>query len=154
MKIKNIFMITICVGLLFGCAQGVGVDEKPEQIDTASVINGQNEKHDVLILDGTAKWNINEEMRPYVNASQDLLNTYVDKADTAYHQLAAKLQMEIDSLVQSCTMKGESHANLHKWLHPHIELVKELKETNVDSVAQNIVLQLEDSYATFHQYFE
>jgi hypothetical protein len=42
-------------------------------------------------------------------------------------------------------MDGKSHDELHKWLHPQLELVKEL-ENEIDVVKANeIVLQLQKS---------
>jgi hypothetical protein len=50
-------------------------------------------------------------------------------------------------------MKGESHDQLHKWLLPHMDLLKALKEAkNENDIAQQIV-NLDASFEIYHQYF-
>ena len=50
-------------------------------------------------------------------------------------------------------MDGKSHDELHKWLHPHLEIVKALEDEADASKANEIVLQLQDSYQQYHHYF-
>ena len=56
--------------------------------------------------------------------------------------------------MKSCTMKGESHDELHKWLHPHMELVEELSKAKTDEKANELVSQLRESYQSYNQYFQ
>lgn len=50
-------------------------------------------------------------------------------------------------------MKGKSHDELHKWLYPHLELVKEL-DNETDAVkAKEIVVKLQNSYQQYQIYF-
>lgn len=57
-------------------------------------------------------------------------------------------------LIESCTMQGESHDELHKWLHPHIELIQKLADAKDPQVAEAIVGQIEQSFQTYQNYFE
>lgn len=57
-------------------------------------------------------------------------------------------------LIGSCTMQGESHDELHKWLHPHIALIKKLEDAKDPKVAEVIVGQIEQSFQTYQNYFE
>ena len=51
-------------------------------------------------------------------------------------------------------MDGKSHDELHKWLHPHLELVKELENSSDENEAKEIVLKLQKSNEMYHQYFK
>src|SRR5690554_5471571 len=76
-------------------------------------------------LDNGAKWKVNEEMIPFVHNAEAILGQY---KGGDYKKLAEQLANENKKLINSCTMKGKSHDELHKWLHPHLELVKDLKK--------------------------
>lgn len=50
-------------------------------------------------------------------------------------------------------MDGKSQNEVQKWLHPHLQLVKEMKNENYVIKANEIVLQLQHSYQEYHQCF-
>ena len=51
-------------------------------------------------------------------------------------------------------MKGESHEELHKWLHPHMQLIEELAQAKDSDEADPIIRDLEDSFNTYDSYFQ
>ncbi|MDX9705319.1 MAG: hypothetical protein RBT46_06395, partial [Weeksellaceae bacterium] len=61
---------------------------------------------------------------------------------------------ENKKLIKSCTMEGQSHEELHKWLYPHIELLDALEVAENTESAAKIVEELQHSFATYHQYFD
>lgn len=99
------------------------------------------------------KWQVNQQMKPFILQGEKLVNDYITHNDTDYKTLAANLSVQNDQLIESCTMKGKSHDELHKWLHPHLELVKKLEGAG-QAESQEIVVSLEQSYRDYHQYFE
>jgi glycine cleavage system protein P-like pyridoxal-binding family len=106
----------------------------------------------VLQLNKGEKWSVNQEMMPHIQASEELLKAHTPKAN---HQvLAASLKEKNDALIGSCTMKGQSHDQLHKWLIPHLQLVKELNQAETTEKAQEIIKQLSQSFKTFNTYFQ
>ena len=105
-----------------------------------------------ITLNNGQKWTVNPEMKPYVSNGRDLVNTFVDGNQTNYAALAEKLQEQNQLLIKSCTMKGESHDELHKWLHPHLEMTEALADADASS-AREIVLQLQHSYELYDEYF-
>ena len=48
-----------------------------------------------------------------------------------FHQHAENLQKNINLLTSNCTMSGEAHDELHKWLIPYMELVNKLSEAEI-----------------------
>ncbi len=102
-------------------------------------------------LNNGQKWKVNTEMIPYVLDAEKAFREY-DNID--YKGLAKKLEEKNQGLIKSCTMDGKSHDELHKWLHPHLELVKSLSEAGEIKNANEIIEQLKESFKTYHTYFQ
>ncbi len=107
-----------------------------------------------LSLNNGKQWIVNEEMKPFVKAGEETLNDYVSNSSTDYIALAQSLKATNDKLIKSCTMKGQSHQELHKWLIPHLDLVSALKEAENADEAQEIIHELIESYEVYHTYFK
>ena len=67
-----------------------------------------------------------------------------------YQVLIDNLGRNIDLLTSNCTMEGEAHDELHKWLLPFIEDVKVFSN---DKSADNFT-KIKNAFITFNQYFE
>ena len=113
--------------------------------------NPTNQKEIAIELNDGQKWKVNAEMTPHILDGEKILNEY-DNSD--YKALAKELKAKNDSLIKSCTMNGASHDELHKWLHPHMGLVKELGKAKDEEKASPIIKQLKESFHTFNTYFE
>ena len=68
--------------------------------------------------------------------------------------MATQLKEKNNGLIKSCTMNGESHDELHKWLYPHIELIESLSKAESTEAASEIVADLQASFSTYNQYFQ
>ncbi len=118
-----------------------------------------NQKHHAdtekpaIELNQGSKWQVNDQMKPFILQGEKLVDAYVTQNDTDYKTLAVNLSQQNDQLIESCTMKGKSHDELHKWLHPHLQLVKKLEDAS-EAESQEIVVSLQQSYRDYHQYFE
>lgn len=120
----------------------------------SSCNNSANQNHStdpVIELNNGQKWKVNEEMTPFILAGYKILNEY---SGTDFRALAKQLKSENNSLIKSCTMDGKSHDELHKWLHPHLELVDELKNAESEQKATEIIASLKKSYQAYNAYFE
>lgn len=105
-------------------------------------------------LNNGEKWDVNAEMKPHIELGRKIFSDYLAQNQSDYKKLAEDLKNQNDQLVKSCTMKGESHEELHKWLHPHMNLVAKLADAADPKEAQTIIAQLEQSYNTFLNYFK
>lgn len=115
--------------------------------------NSNQNKGDINLNNGE-KWKVNSEMIPHIEKGNEILHEFVSKEGVDYHELAKNLNDQNNALIKSCTMKGESHDELHKWLHPHIELIKKLSNAANTEEANLIILELEDSFKTYNAYFQ
>ena len=71
-----------------------------------------------------------------------------------YKVLSEKLQASIDLLTSNCTMTGQAHDELHKWLLPYMDLVEELSEAINEAEALQQFEKIQTSFTTFNQYFQ
>ena len=113
-----------------------------------------NESEDAITLNDGERWIVNEEMKPFVAQQEELLKTYISSNDTDYKTLANNLQEQNNLLIKSCTMTGKSHDELHKWLHPYIELLADLKAAESVDQAKQLISDAEASFETYHHYFQ
>lgn len=107
-----------------------------------------------LRLNNGDKWLVNEEMKPFVVEAEAALGDFKATDTSDYKSLASKLDELNMGLIKSCTMKGESHDELHKWLAPHMEAITALGEANSSDEAKLLVDRLKESFVTYHQHFQ
>lgn len=112
------------------------------------------EQVDVLELNGNERWMVNEEMKPYISKSEEILKDYIASDLSDYELLAQQLNEEIRGLIKSCTMEGKSHEELHKWLHPYMEKINQLSKSQDQAKTSALVSELQQSFQTYHQYFQ
>lgn len=115
--------------------------------------DSNHQKSDIK-LDNGEKWEVNAEMKPHIKKGSETLDMFISQKNVDYQNLAEELKTQNNLLIKSCTMKGESHDELHKWLHPHMELIEELSNTKNDNDAKEIITKLESSFKTYHKYFQ
>lgn len=93
-------------------------------------------------------------MKPFILEAENILTEYINNNLSDYKTLAEQLKVKNSGLIKSCTMKGESHDELHKWLYPHIELIESLSKAESTEEASEIIANLQASFLTYNQYFQ
>ena len=147
------FIVLGITGLiLWGCNNS---NEKPatNKQEKTHATHHHKESSEAIELNNGEKWVVNEEMKPFVLKGAELVSIYVQENETDYKELAEELKEQNNQLIKSCTMDGKGHDELHKWLHPHLELVKELENESIATKASEIISQLQNSYKQYHKYF-
>ena len=114
-----------------------------------------DENSDLTIeLNNGNKWLVNDEMKPHVQQGEKSLNDYLASSDRDYKSLAQDLKQSNKNLIASCTMEGKSHDELHKWLHPHLTLIGDLENAQSEEEASKVVEKLNNSFKSYHTYFQ
>jgi hypothetical protein len=106
-----------------------------------------------LVLNQGEKWKVNTEMLPHILRMEDRLQAFEQSKEKDFKDFGEKSQQDLDLLIASCTMKGESHEQLHKWLIPHIQLVKNMAVVENSMDGSELCKEMEHSFNTFNQYF-
>jgi len=150
---EKIIAILVCTMFIWSCNQSPdsAAESPAEEIENHDDHAHENEP---LELNNGEKWVVNEEMKPFVRRGHELVHGFIAERRSDYHELAEQLTEQNNQLIQSCTMEGKSHDELHKWLHPHLELVQELKNENDAAEADKIVLEIQQSYLEYQDYFD
>ncbi len=138
--------LILIAALISGCGNKPGNTTVNEHSDT--------QQSDRLKLNNGEKWKVNEEMTPFIRNSEELLADFRNNNESDYKELAGKLKENNNKLISSCTMKGEAHDELHKWLYPHLELVKKLSKAKSTEEVRVIIDQLQFSFDTFNSFFQ
>lgn len=143
LKIK-ITLYSIVVLLLFSC------NSKLKEEKTAEINIKEHQHNESIQLDGSKKWKVDKNMLSHIrNMENDILVIDVSKPENLTI-LAENLNKNIDLLTSNCTMKGQAHDELHKWLLPYIELVNQFS----DAPSVESLNKLKNNFNTFNQYFE
>lgn len=157
MKIKNFLLVVLLGMTIISCKNEATVanDDKAEKVEATeveSVYDGYSV--DNIDLDNGEKWAVNEEMKPFVEKGAELVKLTLEKDEIDGRNLAQELKSLNDQLIKSCTMTGQSHEELHKWLHPHLELVKKLENNEEPAKVEVLVHNLNKSYLTYNRFFK
>lgn len=151
---KHILLVTIGSILLWSCNTATEQSTAVEQGTVAIEAHEHDKATETVELNNGERWAVNDEMKPFVEQGENLVNRYVQGNQLDFKDLAKKVKEQNDQLIKSCTMDGKSHEELHKWLHPHLELVKDLEQEADNVTAAETVLSLQNSYHQYHQYFK
>jgi len=152
---KQITILIPVISLfLFSC--GNTSNEKSK--DQTETVTHEEHQHNAEILtielNNGEKWKVDANMITHIrNMENDVIS--FDKVEQKdYKSLSEKLQSNIDLLTSNCTMKGKAHDELHKWLLPYIDLVKELSEAKDETEASKQFQNIQTSFTAFNQYFQ
>jgi hypothetical protein len=149
---SKLILLSLCSIALWGCKNSTTASV--EETTTENVAHEHEEHTDAIELDNGKKWKVNADMLPFILNGKEIVEKYFADGSTDYSKLGSELQHQNDELTSNCTMSGKSHDELHKWLHPHLELVEKLNESKNAEEAKKIILEIKESYANFGNYFE
>ncbi|MBP6091844.1 MAG: hypothetical protein KA521_11380 [Crocinitomicaceae bacterium] len=152
----NKLILTFAVGslLLYSCGNSTN-----EKLNNQPEVAEHNDHHhddesEAIELNNGEKWVVNEEMKPFILDAEKIMNQHIESQSHDYQTLATQLKEKNSGLIKSCTMKGESHDELHKWLYPHIELIESLSKAESTEQANKFITDLQASFSTYNQYFQ
>lgn len=106
------------------------------------------------MLNNGAKWVVVPEMMQIIRTMESDINSFSGSSIDDHKILGNKLQDNLNILTSNCTMKGQGHDELHKWLLPFLDYVKEYNKANSKTEATRIYTQMKMSYDAVNMYFE
>ena len=155
---KIILIITaLFVLLLSGCQYKSNQSNKHEEINQDS-LRQQEDEHanyaNPVTLNNGLKWEANAETTTGINNMLQRLNTFPDNPSVDdYHSLKVNLETEFNLILQECTMKGESHEQLHNYLMPMIALFNNLNSEDIE-ICKDAFNILKAHLAEYANYFQ
>ena len=152
----NKLILTFAVGslLLYSC--GNSTNEKSN--NQTEVAEQNNHHHDdeseAIELNNGEKWKVDANMITHIRNMENDINHFANVEQKDFKSLAEKLQANIDLLTSNCTMTGQAHDELHKWLLPYMDLVDELSVAEDKIEAEKQFQNIQSSFKTFNHYFQ
>ena len=140
-----IYIATISLtSILISCS-----NEEQSKNDLESAKNPYNSE---LVND--EKWEVNKEMMIHIKNMETDIQITSSQPNPNYMELGSKLDANIGLLTSNCTMTGKAHDELHKWLVPFIDLVKELNAADSKKEEQKSFDAIQESMREFNTYFK
>lgn len=146
LKITSILLSTF---FLFSCNDKA----KNESAETSQVTKTEVHEHsndEAIQLNDGQKWKVDVDMIAHIRTMENDVTSFDKETPENYQLLADNLKKNLDLLTSNCTMKGQAHDELHKWLLPYIELVDDFSK---DKSNENLA-KIQESFTTFNQYFQ
>ncbi|MFZ1705040.1 MAG: hypothetical protein WAT79_11895 [Saprospiraceae bacterium] len=150
MKTLTFSLLALTI-FFFGCGQTSNQNTIEQPAAVSHEDHQANDENALIELVNGEKWMVNAEMKPYILDAENILAQY---ANSNYKELAEQLKDKNKGLIKSCTMDGQSHDELHKWLHPHMELIEALADAENGQEANKVIIELKKSFANYHTYFQ
>ncbi len=147
--LKNIVIVSMFFSI--SCSE----PEKAKRLDSdlSADESHQNDSTSIQLNNGE-KWKVDENMLKYIKQMESDLINFDGQNQNDYKLLSEKLQNNVDLLTSNCTMTGQAHDELHKWLLPYIDAVKSLSESVQLEDSKTKYQVLKSSFNVYHQYFE
>ena len=155
MKIKFIFPLAFLIFLL-GCNNAVN----NEELSTQEPIVEEEHHHDeqeAIVLDNGKKWVVVPEMMTFIkNIENEMVDFYKNENPNFenYQTLSITIEKNLEELTSNCTMTGQAHDELHKWLVPFLDLSADFVEVENEEEARAVYQKIKESFNEFNTYFE
>jgi hypothetical protein len=151
-KMKK-YSYALVVGMTFVLVS-CGNSPENEISNSDPIHEGHNHEDESIELDNGKKWIVVDEMMGHIRNMETDISLFESLEEKDYHALAVKLEDNIGLLTSNCTMTGQAHDELHKWLLPYIDMVGELSNAKNDEEASAAYHKIQVSFKTFNTYFE
>ena len=113
-----------------------------------------NKSETIVNLDNGKRWIANRETTEGINAMIQLMKSFTDSENIdSYQVLADSLNSEFNTILKKCTMKGESHDQLHNYLFPMKEKFEKLSSNDLNE-SKNAFEDLKMHVSLYKEYFE
>jgi len=147
--INSLIILTL---LSVSCSSNSNETIKDESVHSDESVHEHSSEQ--LQLNKGEKWVVVPKMMGYIRDMENEIDAFSNTEIKDYEQLSNNLLISIDSLTSNCTMQGEAHDELHKWLVPYIESVNQLSEIDKDNDKVEKIDALQNSYLTFNKFFK
>tara|TARA_R110000850_G_scaffold30630_2_gene84214 strand:- start:66358 stop:66810 length:453 start_codon:yes stop_codon:yes gene_type:complete len=147
--IKRTFLIAVLTIFTLSCEHSKQTENQQITTETEEIHHSDDS---VLKLNDGAKWQANPETTEGVRAMQMHLEEFKRTGQNDYRVLKQKLEQEFQYIFEKCTMKGESHDQLHNFLYPMKEMFAGLEKD--EETARKSLILLEQHLPVYFQYFE
>ncbi|MGB0883019.1 MAG: heme-binding domain-containing protein [Vicingaceae bacterium] len=115
------------------------------------------DEHAAIQLNNGEKWTVVPDMLHFIRNMEEGINNFSQTENPsfeAYQELAVLIDKNIRSLTENCTMEGQAHDELHKWLVPFIGLSEKFDVAENIEEQEKIYSDFKNAFVEFNTYFE
>jgi len=157
---KNSFKLLLTTAIIAAITISCGETTKKKQEEhnsekkeTVKTVDNHENGGEIQLNDGKL-WLANYETTRGILNMQKLLNTFSGgESLEAYATLKSNLEKEFGTIITECTMKGESHNQLHNFLVPLKGLFNDLGSSDLATCKKSFET-LNKHLAAYSTYFE
>lgn len=148
----SIFLSFIFV-LAISCTESKKADHEHAHHDHDEHHHQENHAMDdsAVQLDNGERWEANLETNEGIDNMIARVRKEETEASADLKTLQSDLRGEFNTILQKCTMKGESHNQLHNYLHPLKEKIDGMDQASNDA---EVIDDLEQYLNTYKNYFK
>lgn len=105
-------------------------------------------------LNEGAKWTVPPVMHQHVVEMHKSVEAFGKDESAVFADLQVSLQAGTKNVIADCTMEGQGHIELHKWLLPFIDLINSLDDLESNEARSQWLSDIKASFINYHTYFE
>lgn len=152
-NIKLILAIIITITIV-SCGKTTNKKQKKSNLKETVKDVHHHENGNEIQLDHGKMWAANAETTQGIKNMQKLVNSFSDKeSDAAYALLKSNLEKEFSTILTKCTMKGESHNQLHNYLLPMKNVFEGLSSSDLTTCKKSFKI-LQKHLNNYSNYFK
>lgn len=148
----KLILVLVISAILSSCSSESPTKQNNQTETTLPQVIPENNSTSIELNNGE-KWKVDEKMMTHIHNMENDITAFNEMEQKDYKSLSGKLQTNLDLLRSGCTMEGKAHDELHKWLLPFMDLVKNLSETKNSETAATDFENIQASFTTFNHYF-
>ncbi|MGE0561692.1 MAG: hypothetical protein AB7O47_07740 [Flavobacteriales bacterium] len=156
MKTKLIIPIVLGV-VLFSCREATTEEKEVTQETIVAEEEHHYDENEAIVLDNGNKWVVVPEMMAFIKNIENGVVAFSKKKNTTFEEhktLSILIDKNLEDLTSNCTMTGQAHDELHKWLLPFLDLASEYAESENIEDAKASFQKINQSFNEFKTYFE
>jgi hypothetical protein len=146
----NTLNVAIALGLAFAVAS-CSSTETTHEADNAVHAHRDDT---ALQLNHGKKWKVDDHMMDELRELEIIVTHSAAVDPRNLDNIADSLIVHLDILTSNCTMQGQAHDELHKWLVPFIDLVNEFANYEDETEALSQLDEMKEKFKLFNSYFE
>ncbi|WCO00680.1 hypothetical protein [Psychroserpens ponticola] len=145
------FIITCSLIFIIGCKSDTkkGDSGYNPDIETISIVDSLP-----LKLNANKKWIANVETHKGLTKMNSIISAFKADNSTDYKTLGENLAQQTGYIIKHCSMKGESHDQLHIVLIPMLDEISVLREEDDDQKIKSAFYNLEQLINAYFKFFE
>lgn len=149
---KSIYILLLPALFFISCADNPG--EQPAAKIAVEEQHQHSHGQETIELNSGHKWKVDKNMMVYIVQMEKDVTGFRGSTIEEYKELASGLEQNIEQLTSNCTMEGQAHDELHKWLLPYIELSEHFSASATEQDAEKYLGEIRASLENFHSFFE